>query len=153
VHAFWGYEVVNWTIYRSIALWVHTNGNVTTCLNYWNPNWVPKLKDFLGYPSFELGACILTLWSCQLNHLGLQFYGSTQMVMWPLDLSYWNLNWAPKLKNFFQVSSIWIGCMHFEHLKLSIEPLIGLQFCVSTKMINWPLGWSTKTLIEPKAGR
>ncbi len=98
VHAFWGFQVINWTTYRSAVLWVHTNGNVTTWLSYWNHNWIPKLN------------------------------------------------------NYFRVSFIWIGCMHFEILRLSIEPIIGLQLCVSIEMINWSLGWITKTLIDPKSG-
>ncbi len=97
MHAFWGFEVINWTTYRFVAMWVHTNGNVTTWLNYWNFNWIPKLTNFL------------------------------------------------------RVSFIWIGCMHFETLRLSIEPIICLQLYVSIKMISLSLGWITKTLIGPKS--
>jgi hypothetical protein len=81
-----------------MVLWVHTNGNVTTWLNHWNPYWTSKLK------------------------------------------------------NLFKVFFIWIGCMRFEVLRLSIEPLIGLYFYVSIEMINWLLGWATKIGIEPMSG-
>jgi hypothetical protein len=49
-----------WMDCESIVMWVHTNGNFGPF--FWAtktlielPNW----RIFLGYPSFELGACIL----------------------------------------------------------------------------------------------
>jgi hypothetical protein len=69
------------------------------------------------------------------------------MVVWFQQMQFFVM-WTSKLKNPFKVSFIWIECMHFEVLKLSIEPLLVLRLCVSTKMINWSLGWTTKIKIE-----
>ncbi len=94
---------------------------------------------------------VLTLNNWQWNWTNfkstvLWVHTNGNVIIW---LSYWNPNWMFGLKNPFRVSFIWIGCMHFEVLKLLIETLVGFQTVCPHK---WSLGWTTKTRVEPKLG-